>query len=359
MNGINKIIKRLKNSPIYAMSLGSKELFHSNFWAWLIDQNNEYAKIFFKEIDCSNVIVEREKNSRDITLTSQKKKYVIENKLKSMPDKDQLIKYTNDVGKSFDGGFLTGIKKPNFDLPKGWSFVSYQEITDGIETVVNQSNDNEFNKKVILQYIDDLRNIFELISEFDNITGENFPNSELNIVKKLSDKSIRLWDVCQKYKVEEFAKQLKKELQELEVLVAKNGFTFFVETGFSHSTSFVDIRFIRDREEESEVSIGVQLQNGQYRKCAVLSGNNSVENVYNVFKGYGWFEEYDRQRKIIFNQESSMTKPYCSFKGGTKVKYYFVDQHYKIFDYSFADLTERIRKDLIQAIEVINKNYKK
>lgn len=26
-------VMKLKDSPIYAMSLGSKELFHSNFWA--------------------------------------------------------------------------------------------------------------------------------------------------------------------------------------------------------------------------------------------------------------------------------------------------------------------------------------
>jgi hypothetical protein len=35
--------KILKTSPVYAMSLGSHELFHSNFWAWMMDN---HPKIF-------------------------------------------------------------------------------------------------------------------------------------------------------------------------------------------------------------------------------------------------------------------------------------------------------------------------
>ena len=41
-------IKYLKESPIYAMSLCSKELFHSNFWAWLMKQDESFIEIFFK-----------------------------------------------------------------------------------------------------------------------------------------------------------------------------------------------------------------------------------------------------------------------------------------------------------------------
>ena len=31
---IEEIVEELKKSPTYAMSLGSKELFHSNFWPY-------------------------------------------------------------------------------------------------------------------------------------------------------------------------------------------------------------------------------------------------------------------------------------------------------------------------------------
>ncbi len=358
MKELDKIIDELKNSPIYTMSLGSKELFHSNFWAWLIEQNGEYAKIFFKKIDCSNLDVQREEKGRDITITSQKKKYVIENKLKSMPDLEQLVKYTDDLKDSFEGGVLTGIKKPKFILPKGWNFVSYKEITDEIEKIAILCN-NEFVKNVTLQYVKDLRNVFKLINSFEEITGQNFPGGDTKIIEKLSNKAIRLWDVCQKYKTEEFAKILEVTLKDFQSKIQESGFELSIETGFSHSTSFLDVRFIRARGEEEEVSIGVQLQSGQYRRFATLCGNNSSENVYKTFKKYGWFEEYNKNSKYIFGQESSMKKSYCCFNGGTKVKYYFVDQHYIIKNYSFADLTDRIKKDLEQAVTIVNKYYKK
>lgn len=34
----------LKNSMMYQMSLGSKELFHSNVWWWLIDNDKNFIK---------------------------------------------------------------------------------------------------------------------------------------------------------------------------------------------------------------------------------------------------------------------------------------------------------------------------
>ena len=43
-----QIVEKLNSNPVFAMSLHSKELFHSNFWAWLFGHNVEYAKIFFQ-----------------------------------------------------------------------------------------------------------------------------------------------------------------------------------------------------------------------------------------------------------------------------------------------------------------------
>ena len=43
-------LNELKHSPIYAMSLGSKELFHSNFWKWLITEDFNFASVFFDDL---------------------------------------------------------------------------------------------------------------------------------------------------------------------------------------------------------------------------------------------------------------------------------------------------------------------
>lgn len=124
------------------MSLGSKELFHSNFWAYLI-RTNEYRRLihaFFKDFDLQTFDkVERENKHRDLTIFDKNgKEYLIENKIKSYPDEDQLKEYS---GGSFIKGSITGIKEHPFKLDK-WKFTSYSEIA---------SNKTKRNKRQFFQ----------------------------------------------------------------------------------------------------------------------------------------------------------------------------------------------------------------
>ena len=120
-------IEDLQKSPIYAMSLCSKELFHSNFWAWLMEQKADFGStfvnFFFPDVNTTDYVVTRENLHRDITITfsvdGKSLDYVIENKLKSVPTKKQLETY------DCEKGVLTGLSKPTFDMPEKWHFVSY------------------------------------------------------------------------------------------------------------------------------------------------------------------------------------------------------------------------------------------
>ena len=110
---IDKQVEELKNNPIFSMSLSSKELFHSNFWAWLFAHNEhgrEYLEIFFKHFPDSDFKVEREQGKRDITIWCEEKAYIIENKVKSLPDIEKLEKYKEKVGKNiFKKSLIYGI----------------------------------------------------------------------------------------------------------------------------------------------------------------------------------------------------------------------------------------------------------
>ncbi len=357
---IKPTIEELKKSPVYSMSLGSKELYHSNFWAWLIEQDNSYAQIFDKNINNSNLDVAREEKGRDITIKNDNNEwYVIENKLKSIATIDQLIKYQNDVGKKFKGGVLTGIKKPDFDMPDGWSFLSFKDIIDGIKKI-NDETKTSLTQNIINQYIKDVCNIIKIVEFFEKDTGDNFPkntNAENSYIPLLKDKGIRLWDLCQKHKASEFVEYLRNEskFKPLEEGCKKYGFELKFESGFSHSTASIDAKFVRDKGKNKEISIGIQIQNGQYRKFAVRRGHTNTEKVYEEFKVYEWFEEYDKSSKKIFNQNTCMKKDFCQF-APKKDKYYFVNQHYKIKDYSFEKLTNNIHQDLARALEIIENN---
>jgi len=68
----------LKSSPLFNVSLTSKELFHSNFWAWMIESSGvdkvALCKVFFEDsfkgrttkINKDKIIVEREKDNIDL-----------------------------------------------------------------------------------------------------------------------------------------------------------------------------------------------------------------------------------------------------------------------------------------------------
>lgn len=60
-------IGNLKKSVVFNLMLGNKELSHSNFWAFLIGEYNDIARVFFDDIDVGGKLsVKREK----IILTS-------------------------------------------------------------------------------------------------------------------------------------------------------------------------------------------------------------------------------------------------------------------------------------------------
>lgn len=63
-------IDRLKQSLVYKMSLGSKELYHSNIWAWLMENDNSFIKAFFPDCneDYHDFQIEREQSHRDLTI---------------------------------------------------------------------------------------------------------------------------------------------------------------------------------------------------------------------------------------------------------------------------------------------------
>ncbi len=135
MKELEHIVNNLKSSPVYAMSLGSKELFHTNFWAWIMEHEKyqkEFINLFFADIIIDNISkITREEGNRDITIwvDNNSKAYVIENKLKSIATKEQLDNYKKRLDKKFAGGVVTGIEDPKSECSH-WKFISYEKIAE-------------------------------------------------------------------------------------------------------------------------------------------------------------------------------------------------------------------------------------
>lgn len=101
-------IKTLRGNPIFRLSLGSKELFHSNFWEYLLSDFGAplpTVRAFFGIPADVPVSVLREKNNFDLLISwNVGDKYsclVIENKVKSLPNAAQLKKYAEKTDADF------------------------------------------------------------------------------------------------------------------------------------------------------------------------------------------------------------------------------------------------------------------
>lgn len=373
-------IKYLKESPIYAMSLCSKELFHSNFWAWLMEMDESFVEIFFKDENNKMLAgIGREDGHRDITIyrrDDEKDKnekadvYVIENKLKSIPTVEQLEHYKKDIENwgVWKGGVLTGIKKPLFDLPVGWSFLTHREIAKKIrETAQNSSEKNiKDNIELIKQYCEVLENISDILEYKLDATKNVF---EYN-VDGLAD--IRISDIAKKMKAEDFLAYLRNYLAAREVDLPQkyNDFCLKTNVSFHNGKATIDARYSNWKKEETEtwLCVGIQIEEYQYRRLSERDNkNHTQDSIYDEFKSVGWFDDgYDKyDNRKIFNRPTTMkprgNKKYNKYEGS---KYNFIYQYYDLYkkadedrkEYlNYEDVCELIFNDLKKAFSYIEK----
>ena len=171
---LNNDYQSLKDSPLFNLSLANKELFHSNFFAWLAERN-ETKHLFVRAMESllkkkvpwaedflnnsRKFLIKREYEHFDLCIlriTPQDNKngkpkkdlllpvFVLENKNKSLPDYDQLKRYEDSVekvwskwGKKYDKNSITYLllslatdfpDKEKIEREQTWSISSYGDL---------------------------------------------------------------------------------------------------------------------------------------------------------------------------------------------------------------------------------------
>ncbi len=299
-------IDYLKKSPIYAMSLGSKELFHSNFWEWLIKRYRCFAKVFFPDanFEGKELSFKREYKHMDLTLHTADSIYVIENKFKSLPDKEQLERYTNDIPeKKFRGGCLVHFLTPDFEMPTKWEKKSYSEILKEMKDITNRATNIEpFDKEVILSYCQVFEKLVELLQaevEKDKSFGFCSP-------KELVE--LRGHDIYSKLKVAACKQKIEQGFQEEK----PDGFDISFKSGYSQDANLtikyllmLDENDTAMDENRDKVAIGIQIQGNVLRLFAEMQKNGypvveKAETLFDELAEKGWFDtkySYDKTQK--------------------------------------------------------------
>ena len=238
---MNDFVQKLKGNAVFQMSLSSKELFHSNFLAWLAEDEatlgvfNEILKGCFGVTDWSfdpkTMKVGREYKNFDFCICDRKQtkngetagavRLILENKFKSIPYKDQLQKYEKKVDElnkkeHVEPTYILLTLADDFLEKKGiedggtWEIVSYKRYVS-VLCNASESLDDCFRKEIIAHYCD----FVTLISENINKSlKENTGNETWASLNNPDFADVRCNDLWQKLMMHKWAQDLIKLLKD-------------------------------------------------------------------------------------------------------------------------------------------------
>ncbi|MCD1655960.1 hypothetical protein K7J14_14770 [Treponema zuelzerae] len=287
--------EQIKRSPLFRVSLSSKELFHTNFISWALETeednlNSQVFTILFKEKLKTELIVEREKDNIDLRIKANGKIFIIENKVKDILGDKQARKIEN---KKADVYLLLTLlpQKFYFDMSK-WKVKDYSKL---IKDFSKLNITNEYHKLLFEDYIKMVQLLIDIISE--NIIKEvyNFNWSNPGLLAPLQE--LRMHDVFIKYGASCLLEYITRNININELLNC--GYTFKPTFGFSHNHPIVDIFW-----ENDFYIIGIQIEDKYYRKIFMLKKGKTEEIACELRKRNIWFDS---------NWKSKQKKEFCTY----------------------------------------------
>lgn len=341
-------INKLQNNHMFHLSLASKELFHSNFIAWLIEENPEYMdevlQKYLTKIKINNGkgFVEREKMNFDLLIhTEDNCEILIENKVKSYPSKEQLERYYDKTKDNTNiRRILLTITNPNFEIDN-WDILNYSELSKSLEQNISLIKKN---KTYVLDYIDLIKclvNIHNLFEESFNEDKVNFLSSG-NIYQELN--KIKLHDLYHKFIYHHKIKSLIEELSTDKSIV--------VGQYFSRGVGKTDCYIFNEDKAE-----GLFFQLDDYRICVYLVGDTkdkltNTEEVKNYFKILEII--YEKYKSKFGNQDKRLEwDRWNRYKPSYKYKYLILND--KFSKEELKDIFKILIKNMVKHKDLLNR----
>lgn len=346
----------MERSPLFQLSLSSKELFHSNFLFWLIDTyKDQCTEIFSKFLvtKMKNLVITnvfREKENRDLTIifTNKEKEIailVIENKVKSIPYLAQLEKYTkSDPNESY---LLLSLSKPTFlnaenqiyisDLDKVWKYINYEELskllTDLLPIIKKESEYHEFLLKDYILFISSFSQLFTEYTKEIN-TYDFYNPQKIKVLNKL-----RIHDVFLKYQHIQLGIAVIQKIKDKnnEPLFEMVGNDLRVEQSFTRGTGITDFKFNITGSAIEPILLGIQIQGMTFKIFLEELEGNAEELAYQIFESDLWFN-FDLVPETVSDKIKIMPQ---------KVKF---NKYDNTFRYRYIKLKECDIDDLVETI---------
>lgn len=315
MQKIQNIINTLRQSPLFNLSLASKELFHSNFLAWIIEERGDIARTLLQniapEVDSpvldESLKVMREENNFDLTVLvtsskGQKFRIVIENKVKSVPTKKQLDEYSaklvkepKDINKTIK--ILLSLSEPSFPDKDGryhgWEYISYDILRDSLPA---GKIENPYHAALVTDYHGFIQNLIDL----RNSIHEEFNNDPKSLINPFDQpgvnveslytrlKKIRMHDIFEKWRMIAIENEIKKGISEQ----AYDNLIFL--PGFTRGIGLLDIS--PKKKDQQNSFFKIQLQGRQLRQVLEkynAKGEEVFKQAKHLLEKGQWFKDSD------------------------------------------------------------------
>lgn len=319
---LSDITGKLKSNFLFQASLGSKELFHSNMLAFLLEQKSKNGKyealmLFLSKIVNVNDItiqnesdfeIRREENNIDLTIklraSDSLKNVFLENKFKSIPTSEQLLRYAEVIDSEDPKILLTPLTTStafisenfkNFDNKKKWLFKTYsKDIIAFLRESFTFEYENDDIKIVIQRYICFLELLMEVLAFYQLDDDESFKKRYFDFY--LDNSIIEL----RKIRIHDFVLKLahsKIEVYLRDALDQKFSIARY-ETAFTDSKGLSTVE-IQIRE---NYFIGIQIQGNQFRYFTRTDDSRKVKInekfAVELFNKQLWFYDLDTRESL-------------------------------------------------------------
>jgi len=306
---MNDDLTALAKNPLFQMSLGSKELFHSNFLAWALGNKDQqkFTKSFFKKLLKDEDLIideieppEREKMNIDLKFKikfpgGKKKSVIIENKVKSMPYKSQPVKYKEKFENNGEDNtfFLLSLIEPYLVredwkiIQEDWNIINYKNIAgylkDSLKEIKIIDDEKIPFKSLISSYIDFIQSLHEITKNVKIIDDAKFDFNKEIVLKPYRD--LRIHDLFLKLTYQQIAMKIEMKVGGADLMVFSDWNEFkkcegglYIGTGFTRGTSLIEFKYNLKKLDNSKdpliVALGVQLQGNMFKYIIELSGKS-------------------------------------------------------------------------------------
>lgn len=272
---IREIVQKLESEPLTHLMLGHRELFHSNLIAWFFNYLPDEADEVFgrltgehnRGVDKSEGRkVHREKKNLDLHFYwPNRYPLVIENKVFSLPDEEQLGKYTKEKNIGDAALFLLSLSDPNWENDqreihyRKWRWLSFAKLGELIYSAL-PADDHSYEVETMRHYAGVVVLLHQLATRV--VTSGKTVRLPDDVAGALSDN--RLMSSMAKLRASFVEQRVRRALRE--VGVTQTNVTTNMTNGLPLNDWFCPI--------SDEWDAGWQVQGNQFRLAIRLKGNS-------------------------------------------------------------------------------------